>query len=152
MLHIIQELRSHGSMFLMELSQSVTISTSYDLRLSQLTSFTLSSDSSIFLVSDIVSSAFPHTMYIWDVKATGFGSELSKSAYQSISAIACSNMVFSASVTVFHRGSVAGLGRLGRVIPGSPTWLEDLTPDVVPLSVVSRDKNPTLDNKKVGGL
>jgi len=152
MLHMIQELRSHCSMFLTELSHSVTVSTSYHLRPSQRTCFTLSSDGSIFPASDIVSSAFPHTVYICDVKATGFGSGLSKSVYRSISAIACSNMVPSAPVTVFRGESVAGLGRPGRRIPGSPTGLEDLTPEVVPLWVASGDEYPTLDDRKVGGL
>jgi len=152
MFHMIQELRSHCSMFLTELSQSVTVSMSYHLRLSQLTCFTLSSDGSIFPASNIVSSAFPHTVYIWDVKATGFSSGLSKGVYRRISAIACSNMVPSAPVTVFRRESVAGLGRPGRGIPGSPTGLEDLTPDVVPLWVASGDEYPTLDDRKVGGL
>jgi len=53
---------------------------------------------------------------------------------------------------VFRRESVAGLGRPGRGIPGSPTGLEDLTPDVVPLWVASGDEYPTLDDRKVGGL
>ena len=129
---MIEELRSHCSMFLTELLQSVTVSTSYHLRLSQLTCFILSSDGSIFPASDIVSSAFHHTVYICDVQATGFGSRLSKSGYRSISAIACSNLVPSAPETVFRRESVAALGRPGRGIPGSATGLEDLTPDGVP--------------------
>ena len=71
MRHMIQELPSHMSMFLTDLSQSVTICTLYHLQLSQLTCFTLSSDGSIFPESDIVSSDFPHTVYIREVKATG---------------------------------------------------------------------------------
>jgi len=61
-------------------------------------------------------------------------------------------MVPSAPVTVFGRESVAGLGRPGRGIPGSPTGLEDLIPDVVPLWVASGDEYPTLDDRKVRGL
>jgi len=61
-------------------------------------------------------------------------------------------MVPSAPITVFRRESVAGLGRPGHGIPGSPTGLEDLTPDVVPLWVASRDEYPRLDDRKVGGL
>jgi len=152
MLHMIQGLCSHYSMFLTEQSQSVTVSTLYHLRLSQLTCFTLSSDGSIFPASDIVSCAVPHTVYIWDVKATGFGSGLSKSVYRSISAITCSNMVPRAPVTVFRRKSAASLGHPGGGIRGSPTGLEDLTPDVLPLWVASGDEYPTLDDTKVGGL
>jgi len=85
-------------------------------------------------------------------EATGFGSGLSKSVYQSISAIACSNIVPAAPVTVFRRESVVGLGRPGHGIPGSPTGLEDLTSDVVPLWVASGDEYPTLDDRKVGEL
>ena len=61
-------------------------------------------------------------------------------------------MVPSAPVTVFRRESVASLGRPGHGIPGSPTGLEDLTPDIVTLSVASGDEYPTLDDRKVGGL
>ena len=61
-------------------------------------------------------------------------------------------MVPSAPVTGFCRESVAGLGRPGRGIPGSPTGCEDLTPDVVPVWVASGDEYPTLDDTKVGGL
>ena len=59
-------------------------------------------------------------------------------------------MVPSAPVTVFRRESVAGVGCPGRGIPGSPTGLEDLTPDVVPLWVASGEQYPTLDDRKVG--
>jgi len=58
-------------------------------------------------------------------------------------------MVPSAPVTVFCRQSVARLSRPGCVIPGSPTGLEDLTPDVVGLWAASGDEYPTLDNRKV---
>jgi len=61
-------------------------------------------------------------------------------------------MVPSAPVTVFHTESVACLGRPGCGIPSSHTGLEDVTPDVVPLWVASRDEYPTLDDSKVGGL
>jgi len=61
-------------------------------------------------------------------------------------------MVPSAPVTVFRRESVAGLGRPARGIPSSPTGLEYLTPDVVPLWVAIGDEYPTLDDRKVGGL
>jgi len=53
---------------------------------------------------------------------------------------------------VFRRESAANLGYPGGGIPGSPTGLEDLTPDVLPLWVASGDEYPTLDNTKVGGL
>jgi len=147
-----QELRSHCSMFLTALSPSVTVSTSCDIRLSQLMCFTLSSDGSIFQASDIVCSAFPHTVYIGDVKATGFGSGLPKRVYWSLSAIPCCNIVPSAPVTGFCRKSVTSLGLPGRGIPCSPTGLEDLTPYVVPQWVPSGDKYPTLDDRKVRRL
>jgi len=133
MLYMIHELCYHNSMFLTELSQSVTVPTSYLLRLSQLTCFTLSSDESIFPASNIISSAFPHTLLIWEDKATGSSRGLSKGLYQSISAIGGSNMVSSAPVTVFRHKSIAGLGCPYRGIPSLPTRPEDLTPDVLPL-------------------
>jgi len=67
-------------------------------------------------------------------------------------AIACANMLHSGGVPVFRHESVAGLGHPGRGIPGSPTGLEDLTPDVVPLWVASGDEYPTLHVRKVRGL
>ena len=72
--------------------------------------------------------------------------------YWSISAIACSNMVPAAGVTIFRRESVAGRGSPARGIPSSPTGQQDLTPDVVPLWVASGDEYPTLDDRKMSGL
>ena len=135
-----------------ELSQSVTVSTSYHLRLSQPTCFTLPSDGSLFPASNIFSSTFSHTVYISHVTAAGFGSGLSKSVDRSISAIACSNIIPSAPVTLFRCEGGADLGHPSSGIPSSPTKPEDLTPDIVPLSVASRDKYPMLDYKTVGGL
>jgi len=89
----------------------------------------------------MLSSAFPHILYICHVKGTWFGTRLSKGVYRSISTIACSNIVRSAPVTVFYRKSGPGRG-----IPGEPTGLENLTPDVVPLWVASGDEYPTLDD------
>ena len=53
---------------------------------------------------------------------------------------------------VFRRESVAGLSRPRRRIRGSPTGLEDLTPDVVPLWVARGDEYHRLDDSKVGRL
>jgi len=61
-------------------------------------------------------------------------------------------MLPSAPVTLFRRESVAGLGSPGRGINASPTGLEDLTPDVVPLWVASGEEYPTLDVRKVSGV
>jgi len=69
-----------------------------------------------------------------------------------MSGIACSNMVPSAPRTVFRGQSFASLSRCGCGIPGSPTGLEDLTPDKVPLWVAGRQAYRTLDDRKGGGV
>ena len=152
MLHMIQELLSHCSMFWIELSQSVTVSMLYHLQLIQLTCFTLSSDGSIFPASDIVSSAFPYIVNIWNVKATGFGSGLSKSVYLSINALAYSNIVPFAPVTVFHHESIASWAHPSYGIYSSPAELEDLMLDIVPLWVANREEYSKLNERKISGL
>lgn len=71
---------------------------------------------------------------------------------RSTSTIPYSNIVPEAGGIVFRRDSVAGRSCTGRAIPGSPTGLKYLTPDVVPLGVASGDEYPTRDDRKVGGL
>ena len=61
-------------------------------------------------------------------------------------------MVPSAPGTVFRHEYIAGLGLPGTHIRGSPTGLEDLTPDVVPSWVARDDKYPMRGERKVGEL
>ena len=127
----------------------IPYSASYHGCLSQLTSFKLSSDGSVYPAWDIASCALLQTVYTRDVKATAFGSGSSKRVYLSIRDIAFPNIAPAAPVTVFHHKSIGD--PIG--VPGSLSGLAFLPPGVVVLWVASGGEyRSVLEEGNIGGL
>ena len=127
----------------------IPYSASYHGSLSQITSFKLSSDDSVYPASDITSCALLQPVYTLDVKAAAFESGSSKRVYLRIRAVAFPNIAPSAPVTVFRCESIGD--PMG--VPGSLSGLVFLPPGVVVLWVASRGEDRSvLEEGNISGL